>query len=249
MWGILRLGYNLPLESADLSPLPDEEKVKIQFEKIAKKLRTGSGIISTCLRTNLGLVMFGALLRLLADVLGFSGALGLQIIVSSIQDGFSVQQHQENRTGIKEDSKVLHDSLTFDELFSNIVITSIFIFIASIGQGSFSQLSSHLLSVAGIRFRNSLQVCLYQKALHLSVGRENKTTSILDQKHIKNSRTENDSNDKNKDEISSSNLELGLILNIIYEDSLNIRDLIWNLHHIWSIPLRVSIVIVLVYFR
>ena len=29
MWGILRLGYNLPLESADLSPLPDEEKVYI----------------------------------------------------------------------------------------------------------------------------------------------------------------------------------------------------------------------------
>ena len=40
-----------------------------------------------------------------------------------------------------QDSKVLHDSLTFEELFSNTVITSIFIFIASIGQGSFSQVT------------------------------------------------------------------------------------------------------------
>ena len=50
------------------------------------------------------------------------------------------------------------DALTAVEFLSRPLVTSAVILLASVSQGICSQLSSHVLTVAGIRTRNALQV-------------------------------------------------------------------------------------------
>ena len=105
---LLKLGYNVPLELTDLTPLPPEEQVKTIFIKLKKKLSSASsGLFHNCIMLNKTLLIFGAFLRwksisqvdvlsndinnfrLTADLLSFSGALGIELIVSSLQNDLS----------------------------------------------------------------------------------------------------------------------------------------------------------------
>ena len=76
----------VPLEQGNLAPLPPNERVKPQFLELTSLLSAGGrGLIRKCLSMNLGHVVAGAALRLAGDLLGFTGALGIQVIVSSLQ--------------------------------------------------------------------------------------------------------------------------------------------------------------------
>ena len=46
---------------------------------------------------------------------------------------------------------------------------------------------------------------------------------------------------------NEGHIDLGLIVNLASEDILNIRELIWNVHYIWALPLKVLILIILLY--
>jgi len=242
---LLRLGYQVPLEQTDLTPLPFEEQVKQIFLNLKEKLKTRNSLIRKCVGLNKGLLVMGAFLRLFADLLGFSGALGIQIIVTSLQDdisGANLMQNatMQNATYDKYDSM---DTLTIHHFISCRMVAAVVILIAAFCQGAFSQLSSHVLTVAGIRTRNALQVCIYEKALQLSIGT---------QSFMKGDDKENlDKNEESQlpDETVINNIDLGGILNLATEDTLNIREFIWNIHYIWSLPLKICIIIVLVYSR
>ena len=89
----------------------------------------------------------------------------------------------------------MSDSLTVWEFLHHRMVSVVIILLASLSQGAASQLSSHVLTVAGIRTRNALQVniicppgedqnnylsimshwqvCIYDKALQLSIGSRN----------------------------------------------------------------------------
>ena len=60
---LLRLGYHVPLEQVDLTPLPIEEQVKQIFLSLKEKLRGRTGLIRKCVGLNKGLLITGAVLR------------------------------------------------------------------------------------------------------------------------------------------------------------------------------------------
>ena len=113
------------------------------------------------------MLLGGAVLRLLADCLGFSGALGIQVIVSSLQEeaeGCPVSPASNGTAACRQSSSPV-ESLTVWQFLQHRMVAAVIILLASLGQGSFSQLSSHLLTVAGIRTRNALQVTPYNTSL------------------------------------------------------------------------------------
>ena len=63
MLPLLRLGYHVPLEQTDLTPLPHEEQVKEIFLNLKEKLKTRKGLIRKCVGLNKVLLVTGAFLR------------------------------------------------------------------------------------------------------------------------------------------------------------------------------------------
>ena len=61
-------------------------------------------------------------------------------------------------------------ALSLREYFSNSFVIALLILLAAVGQGSFSQSSSHLMTLAGMRAKNGLHVLLFEKALRLPMG-------------------------------------------------------------------------------
>ena len=78
LYPILRRGYTCPLELADLEKLPEEEKAKKQFGDLKKYINTErptKSILRSSLKMNLTYILAGGFFRLLADILGYAGAL------------------------------------------------------------------------------------------------------------------------------------------------------------------------------
>ena len=85
------------------------------------------------------------LFRLLADFLGFAGAIGIQIIVSSLQDDISdVASDQmicsrSNMTSTDHDKVNESDTMTISQFLHNRLVAAVIILLASLFQGAFSQ--------------------------------------------------------------------------------------------------------------
>ena len=75
-------------------------------------------------------------LRLSADLLGFSGALGIQVIVTSLQDDIRGVDIKGNTT---MESTNTMDTLTIYQFISCRMVAAVMILLASLSQGSFSQ--------------------------------------------------------------------------------------------------------------
>ena len=88
--------------------------------------------------------------RLLADLLGFAGAIGIQIIVSSLQQDISEDSSEHlicgNMTSIyTDDSNIFSDrvmesdTMTISQFLHNRLVAAVIILLASLFQGAFSQ--------------------------------------------------------------------------------------------------------------
>ena len=89
----------------------------------------------------------GGLFKLLGDCVGFVGPLGISVVISYV----SVLRSPDYKSS---------ENLTITEFFSNGYVMGTIVFIAALAQGTFSQSSTHLVNVEGIRLKEALQVCL-----------------------------------------------------------------------------------------
>ncbi|CAB4057871.1 ABCC9 [Lepeophtheirus salmonis] len=251
---ILTQGYRAPLEIDDLHKLPKEERTKKYFQKLKTLLsRDKSSILWECITMNWSFVILGGLFRLFADILGYACALSINIIVNSIAaENENASLHLISNVTINplKDTRY-YDSFFVSELFFDPRVVSIVIFLAALGQGALSQTSNHLLTVSGIRAKNALHVLLYEKSLKLPVGSSNPM-----QIHRKiNLKPLNDegkgcmggSCSLDEDYSNEGNIDIGFITNLASEDIINIRELIWNVHYIWSLPLKILVLLFLLY--
>ena len=87
--------------------------------------------------------------RLFSDFLGFAGALGIQVIVSSIEndtgdfDQFSCKSRNitisGNNSGNYSETFAVADTLTIFQFIHNQSVAAVIILLASLSQGGFSQ--------------------------------------------------------------------------------------------------------------
>ena len=62
----MKLGYNVPLENTDITPLAGNEQVKQIFLQLKEKLKSKPGLIRNCIGLNKWLLLFGGILRSVA---------------------------------------------------------------------------------------------------------------------------------------------------------------------------------------
>mgnify|MGYP002655289337 CR=1 FL=1 len=116
----------------------------------------------------------------------------------------------------------------WSEFIANGWIMSGIVLIAFLLQGTFSQASTNLINMEGIKIKNALQGLIYRKTLSLSSSCFHMTSR---------GETDGEDNERKTDDCDLNNP--GAITNLMSEDSHNIMTFFWICHYVWSIPLKV----------
>jgi hypothetical protein len=81
----------------------------------------------------------------MGDCVGFVGPLGISVVISYVNI-------------LRDPSAVQPEYPTVTEFLSNGYVMGAIVFVAALAQGTFSQSSTHLVNVEGIRLKGALQV-------------------------------------------------------------------------------------------
>ncbi|RLU19415.1 hypothetical protein DMN91_007972 [Ooceraea biroi] len=231
---LLSRGYHAPLELHDLGQLPDEETTRNQFERFrdiyeTERLRSRGRKVSLwkCFWRRIWLAFaVGGVLKLFGDATTLIGPMAISKIIDFVSN------LQENPSGKSFSSK---GAMTFSEILKNGYFLGIVVFLATILQSTISQASTHVLCVGGIRLRTALQALIYDKALRLS------SWSISE---------EEKPSDKDKDQhCHQQAVDIGTLTNLMAEDAYNVMSFFWIGHYIWAIPLKIGVIIFLLYLK
>lgn len=160
-----------------------------------------------------------------------SGASGKSMITSNSMLNLSRKSEIAN--------KMMINYPNWTDFIGNGWIMSCIVLISFLLQGTFSQASTNLINMEGIKIKNALQGLIYRKTLSLSASCFcNSTTSQSD---TDNENSKNPlSNRKKVEENCDVNNNPGTITNLMSEDSLNVMSFFWICHYVWSIPLKVK---------
>ncbi|RZF42694.1 hypothetical protein LSTR_LSTR001489 [Laodelphax striatellus] len=221
MTSLLSAGYARPLEMEDLGSLPIRERAAIQAESITRNLWLCYA------QLYIKNFLFGGVLKLIGDFAGFVSPLGIAALVRYIEhlysensemksDGrMSVIESLNSTVSVNEGDVV--QPLTVSRLMSNGYVVSVVVLLSALAQATFSQASTHVLSVEGVRLKTALQALVYCKTLKLSG--------------------------------SSARQDEGAVggSSLLSEDVYSVMSCFWIGHYVWAIPLKVIILIWLVY--
>ncbi|XP_025268777.1 ATP-binding cassette sub-family C member Sur isoform X2 [Camponotus floridanus] len=232
---LLSRGYYASLELHDLGQLPNEETARNQFERFrdiyeAERLRNRGQKVSLwkCFWKRIWLAFAaGGVLKLLGDATTLVGPMAISKIID-------YASNLQNNTMMNENFS-WKGAMTFSQILKNGYFLGILVFLATILQSTISQASTHVLCVEGIRLRTALQVLIYDKALRLS------SWSISE---------EEKPSDKEKDQHSHQQaVDIGTLTNLMSEDVYNVMSFFWIGHYIWAIPLKIAVIIFLLYLK
>ena len=100
---------------------------------------------------------FGGLFKLMGDCVGFVGPLGISVVIRYV-------------TTLRDPGTIQPEYPTMFEFLNNGYVMGAMVLVAALAQGTFSQSSTHLVNVEGIRLKCALQVlCMMCVcSLHLS---------------------------------------------------------------------------------
>lgn len=178
--------------------------------------------------------------KLLGDLCGLVGPLSISYIVDFVN--YQVSQRTATTTPrVSHNSTTAIDAgaavnLSWAEFIDNGWIMSFIVLIAFLLQGTFSQASTNLINMEGIKIKNALQGLIYRKTLSLSASCFYSTSKP------EKATTEGTAGDKEErgDEDDCDLNNPGTITNLMSDDSLNVMTFFWICHYVWSIPLKVS---------
>ncbi len=111
------------------------------------------------------------------------------------------------------------------------------------------------MAVAGTRAKNALHIALYDKALRLPVGsgQHGSTAFSLAAEScsggLPSCGTSTAASVDEEEATNEGNIDLGLIMNLASEDILNVREFIWNIHYLWALPMKVLVLVGLLYMK
>lgn len=206
------------------------------------------------------MLIFGGILKLFGDLCGLVGPLSISYIVDFINLQLSnatnsnVSDLMIAGAGSAMEMKIFNENdyvtminyPNWTEFIANGWIMAFIVLIAFLLQGTFSQASTNLVNMEGIKIKNALQGLIYRKTLSLSGScfyksnaTNSKGTSAAENSNSNDNGKITDDNDGNHDDDNDNMNDVGKITNLMSDDSLNIMSFFWIVHYVWSIPLKV----------
>ncbi|XP_050524591.1 ATP-binding cassette sub-family C member Sur-like isoform X2 [Daktulosphaira vitifoliae] len=220
----LRNCYKNPIQLDDLGQLPIREQSTTQYERLYNVYLREKELYGTSSKVSMWKCyckvywkefLIGGILKMFGDFVGYIGPLGVSIIVNFVA-------RKQNTTKLETEETLLNIyscCVTHWDFLNNGYVMAFIMLISCIAQGSFSQASTHILNVEGIRLKSGLQAMLYYKMLKLQQTQVDATS------------------------------ENGHIINLMSEDTMNIMSSFWIGHYIWAIPLKIFFLIYLLFLK
>lgn len=205
--------------------------------------------------------LYGGVLKLIGDISGLVGPLSISYIVDYIgkinitnsNQDTSFNNNNYNNINISqqnpkinfimnENSQIYY--LGWFDFIENGWIMCFSVLIASLAQASFSQASTHIVNMVGIRLRTSIQGLIYRKTLLISSscffgGNGGNKIDNNDSCNIIESVGGKRPHEKLPEK--QSVFDIGTITNLMSEDALNVMSFFAIAHYVWAIPLKVII--------
>ncbi|CAB3242093.1 unnamed protein product [Arctia plantaginis] len=228
---LLRKGYRAPLDPDYLGDLPDDERsihYYKEFDKIYRNKnkmdsnKNSPSLLSCYIRKIWPNFYIAGILKLFGDMISVVPPLGLAIIIQYIDGPVKIYDHSTQ--------------VTVDEYLSNGYVMLLIVTLALISQAFLSQNSTHLVTVEGTRLKTALQTMVYDKCMRLAPWTP----------------TETDEDEETRllhDPEENSNTRSGLITNLVSQDTYNVMSCVWICHYIWAIPLKVVVILYLLYTK
>ncbi|XP_049867154.1 ATP-binding cassette sub-family C member 3 [Pectinophora gossypiella] len=226
---LLRKGYEAPLEEDDLGDLPEREHSQIYYQKFcrvykeqenSKTCKDGVSIWRCYVRLVWPNFYLAGVMKLFSDLIGVVPPLGLAIVI----------QFLEAPSPAADTTHV-----TLEEFCSNGYVMLLIITLALISQAFLSQNSTHLVTVEGTRLKTALQAMVYDKCMRLAPW----------------SAPESDADEESPllhpDEGITT--QSGLLTNLVSQDTYNVMSCVWIIHYMWAIPLKVAVILYLLYTK
>lgn len=201
--------------------------------------------------------LYGGVLKLIGDLSGLVGPLSISYIVDYIAKINITNSNPENGDYnnnstspqnakinfiMNENSQMYY--LGWCDFIENGWIMGMLVLIASLAQASFSQSSTHIVNMVGIRLRTSIQGLIYRKTLLISSscffgGNGGNKIDNNDSCNIIESVGGKRPHEKLPGK--QSVFDVGTITNLMSEDALNVMSFFAIAHYVWAIPLKVII--------
>ncbi|XP_022119948.2 ATP-binding cassette sub-family C member Sur [Pieris rapae] len=227
---ILYKGCEEPLEGDDLGFLPEREKSKTCFQKFkdtyygqkASKDKQDRPSLWKCHAASVWPNFYIAgVLKMFGDIVGVIPPLGLGVIIQFIEKPLMTSYESTD--------------VTVDEFLNNGYAMLMIVTLALVVQALLSQNSTHLVTVEGSRLKTSLQNMVFDKCTRLASwstheGKEDEQSPLL---HMP------------KEEASQT----GMLMNLVSQDTYNIMSCVWICHYSWAIPLKVTVILYLLYMK
>ncbi|XP_068629390.1 ATP-binding cassette sub-family C member 9 [Battus philenor] len=216
----------------DFGELPDDERSSMFYERFKKiytkqkqitKLNGGGNSIWRCyIHTIWPNFYIAGVLKLFGDLIGVIPPLGLAIIIEHIREPTA--------------SIEIESAVTLQEFLKNAYVMLFIITMALVIQAILSQNSTHLVTVEGTRLKTALQSMVYDKCMRLASW-SSTDSEINEESPLLRAREE------------AAPSQTGLLTNIISQDTYNIMSCVWVCHYIWAIPLKVAVILYLLYTK
>ncbi|XP_013182103.1 PREDICTED: ATP-binding cassette sub-family C member 8 [Papilio xuthus] len=224
--------YETTHDEDDFGELPDDEKsstIYARFKRIYQKYKQMTKLNDekgnmwrVYLKTIWPNFYIAGILKLFGDMVGLIPPLGLAVIVKYIEDSNIIFETESE--------------VTIQEFVKNPYVVLFLVTLALVIQGVLSQNSTHLVTVEGTRLKTALQSMVYDKCMRLASW-SSTDTEIDEESPLLQSIEE------------SAPSQSGLITNLISQDTYNVMSCVWVCHYIWAIPLKVAVILYLLYTK
>ncbi|XP_042877609.1 ATP-binding cassette sub-family C member 9-like isoform X1 [Penaeus japonicus] len=242
---LLRLGWRRPLEFSDLGKLPREEESRVQYERFsrnynAEQLRCQTkdakrtpSLWRVFVRTYWRQMAAGGAFKVLGDAVNCVAPLAIALIVTYVTD---VQAGTVVRSGAVV-GKLYY--VGWSEAVHNGWVVAGVALVAALAQSTFSQASTHLVAMEGIHVKAALQAMVYHKSLRLSATAHEEPEA----------RPRHASQDKGQEgsQGARGGVDAGGVINLSSEDADNIMTFFMHCHYIWAIPLKIGVILALLW--
>ncbi|KAL4702536.1 hypothetical protein ACJJTC_001421, partial [Scirpophaga incertulas] len=229
---LLRRGYESPLEANDLGELPEDETSNVYYQNFKRIFKpntkeavaeeTRSNIWTSYLYAVWPNFYTAGLMKLLGDLISVVPPIGLAIIIQQIEG--PLHTYNENT------------EVTVHEFFSNGHVMLLIVTMALIFQALLSQNSTHLVTVEGSRLKAGLQGLLFDKCMRLAPW-SSAECNVDEESPLLHSTEGNRATPS------------GVLTNLMSQDTYNIMSCVWVCHYLWAIPLKVSVILYLLYTK
>nr|XP_053630896.1 ATP-binding cassette sub-family C member Sur-like [Cherax quadricarinatus] len=304
--GVLRLGWQRPLEFTDFGKLPKEEESRFQYERFfstlhraipcpnktyfqrvyflhcsptysfsthplpflpskaccSKSYQVGWEVRSPSLwkvfaKTYWRQMAAGGVLKLLGDAVNVVGPLAIALIVSyvsEVQDG-----------SLKQQGVIVRQLyyVGWREAVKNGWVVAVVALVAALAQSTLSQASTHLVAMEGIHVKAALQAMVYRKALRLACSAPIDPPEELQDKatpQAAKSATQGALPNSARGAVQNGvrgavpgsargAVDTGAVINLSSEDADNVMTFFMHCHYTWAIPLKVGVIMVLLWVQ